>query len=60
VRLDIGVASRPQVLETWRDLEFGAARARLGEPARLLTSKKGERCHGTRPSSSRLRKKRDD
>ena len=29
---ELGIAARPRVLETWRERDLGAARARLGQP----------------------------
>jgi predicted ATPase len=38
---ELGVGSRPRVLETWRERDLGAARARLGEPRATVAFAEG-------------------
>ena len=38
---ELGVAARPRVVETWRERDLGAARARLGEPRASAASEEG-------------------
>jgi predicted ATPase/class 3 adenylate cyclase len=39
---ELGVAARPRVLETWRERDLGAARARLGEPRATAAYEEGQ------------------
>ena len=39
---ELGVAARPRVLETWRERDLGAARARLGEPRAIAAYEEGQ------------------
>jgi predicted ATPase/class 3 adenylate cyclase len=39
---ELGVAARPRVLETWRERDLGAARARLGEPRVTAAYEEGQ------------------
>jgi predicted ATPase/class 3 adenylate cyclase len=38
---ELGVKARPRVIETWRERDLGAARARLGEPRATAASEEG-------------------
>jgi hypothetical protein len=39
---ELGVAARPRVVETWRERDLGAARARLGEPRATAAFEQGQ------------------
>ena len=38
---ELGIATRPRVLEAWRERDLGAARARLGEPRATAALEEG-------------------
>jgi non-specific serine/threonine protein kinase len=39
---ELGIAARPRVLESWRERDLGAARARLGEPRASVVFQEGQ------------------